>query len=422
MRMKKNSRASIAPRIAFAAILAPILWLCPAIKAQASPQTNATSSMPEAELQTGIALTRQGHFRDAIPHLLAAQGRVSEGYAADFNLALCYVATGRQKPAIQVLNTLTSSGHPTAAVYNLLAQAYIADNQPDKAFDALQQAAALTPQDEKLYLFITDACMDHKSYALGVRVADLGLRNVPRSAHLLYERALFLTYQDRLDLAKKDFDRAREVAPESDTAYMAAGQENLLEGNIPEAIHVAREGVGRFKDNYVLLQLLGEALIHSGVDPGQPEFAEAQAALEKSVALHPDYSHSQIALGKLYLMGNRLDEAIAHLEIARQLEPDNTSVYSGDFVTMTANVAPATATGEVTFMNGDSPLGVAQVTAGTAVFAQAFNVDGTFNITAVYNGDPNDAASTSNVVVLNVIDNSNDDDVRKGGRVPLGRH
>jgi tetratricopeptide (TPR) repeat protein len=328
MRMKKNSRASIAPRIAFAAILAPILWLCPAIKAQASPQTNATSSMPEAELQTGIALTRQGHFRDAIPHLLAAQGRVSEGYAADFNLALCYVATGQPKPAIQVLNTLTSSGHPTAAVYNLLAQAYIADNQPDEAFDALQQAAALTPQDEKLYLFITDACMDHKSYALGVRVADLGLRNVPRSGHLLYERALFLTYQDRLDLAKKDFDRAREVAPESDTAYMAAGQENLLEGNIPEAIHVAREGVGRFKDNYVLLQLLGEALIHSGVDPGQPEFAEAQAALEKSVALHPDYSHSQIALGKLYLMGNRLDEAIAHLEIARQLEPDNTSVYS----------------------------------------------------------------------------------------------
>jgi hypothetical protein len=101
---------------------------------------------------------------------------------------------------------------------------------------------------------------------------------------------------------------------------------------------------------------------------------------------------------------------------------DNTSVYSGDFVTMTANVAPATATGEVTFMNGDTPLGVAQVTAGTAVFAQAFNVDGTFNITAVYNGDPNDAASTSNVVVLNVYDNSDDDDARSGGGSPRGVH
>jgi tetratricopeptide (TPR) repeat protein len=337
--MKQNNLASIALRVALVAILQLILWPCPSTQAQiknSTPQpesqpnqpANAVSSTPEAELQTGISLTRQRHFRDAIPHLLAAHGRVTEGYAADFNLALCYVAIGQPQPAILVLKALSNSGHPTAPVENLLAQAYVADNEPDKAFDALQQASALTPQDEKLYLFITDACMDHKSYALGVRVADLGLQNVPRSAHLLYERALFLTYQDRLDLAKKDFDRAREVAPESDTAYMAAGQENLLEGNIPEAIHVAREGVGRFKDNYVLLQLLGEALIHSGVDPGQPEFAEAQAALEKSVVLHPDYSHSQIALGKLYLMGNRLDDAIAHLESARQLEPDNTSVYS----------------------------------------------------------------------------------------------
>jgi tetratricopeptide (TPR) repeat protein len=326
--MKQRSLVSIAPRVAFAAILSLVLWLCLPIETQASPQTNASSRTPEAELQTGIALTRQGHFQEAIPHLLAAQGRVSEEYAADFNLALCYVATSQPKPAIQVLNTLRGNGHHTAAVENLLAQAYVAGSEPDKAFDALRQAAALTPQDEKLYLFITDACMDHKAYALGVKVADLGLQNVPASAHLLYERALFLAYQDRLDLAKKDFDRAREVAPGSDTSYMSAGQENLLEGNIPEAIHAAREGVEKFKDNYVLLQLLGEALIHSGVEPGQPEFAEAQAALEKSVALHPDYSHSQIALGKMYLMGDRLDDAIAHLEIARQLEPENTSIYS----------------------------------------------------------------------------------------------
>ncbi len=101
---------------------------------------------------------------------------------------------------------------------------------------------------------------------------------------------------------------------------------------------------------------------------------------------------------------------------------DGTSIYSGDFVTMTANVAPAAATGEVTFMNGNTPLGSALVSGGTAVFATAFNIDGTFNITAVYNGDPNYAASTSNVVVLNVYDNSDDDEVRKGGSVPLGRH
>jgi tetratricopeptide (TPR) repeat protein len=335
--MKRTSTKSIFASLAVLATFLVILSLCTSARAQVSvPVTNTSASQsaanvptdPEAELQSGISLTRQGRFREAIPHFLAAQGHVSEEYAENFNLALCYVATDQPKPAIQLLQSLSSSGHPTAAVDNLLAQALIADDQPEKAFAALQQAATLTPNDEKLYLFVLDACMDHKSFDLGKKIADLGLINLPRSAGLLYQRGLFLSNLDRFDLAKSDFDRAREFAPESDIAFMAATQENLLEGNIPEAIHFAREGVKKFPENYILLQLLGEALVHSGANPGQPEFAEAQLALEKSVALHPNYSRSQIALAKLYLMQDRLDDAIAHFELARQLEPRNTAIYS----------------------------------------------------------------------------------------------
>jgi tetratricopeptide (TPR) repeat protein len=335
--MKQKSMFSIFAGVAGALVVFPVFWYCPSTQAQtsatqlqapAAQSANSGTSNPEAELQTGITLTRQGHFREAIPHFLAAQGRVSEEYAENFNLALCYVATVQPKLAIELLKSLSAKGQSPATVDNLLAQAYIADDQPEKAFEALQQAAALTPRDEKLYLYVLDACMDHKSNDLGLKVANLGLRSLPRSAPLHYERALFLANLDRYDIAKGDFDRARELAPESEIAYMAGAQENLLGGNISEAIRVAREGVGKFKDNYILLQLLGEALIHSGVNPGQPEFAEAQSALEKSVAVHPDYSRSQIALGKLYLMEDRLDDAIVHLEFARELEPGNTSIYS----------------------------------------------------------------------------------------------
>jgi len=336
--MHQKGLISVLARLVISGAFMMIFCLCPSSQAQASaPNTQASSGQstsnggranPEAELQSGISLTRQGHFREAIPHFLAAQGHVTEGYAENFNLALCYVATNQPQPAIQLLQSLVSGGHSNAAVDNLLAQAYIADDQPEKAFDALQKAAARTPQDEKLYLFILDACMDHKSYDLGKKVADLGLQHLPRSAKLLYQRALFLSNLDRFDLAKLDFDSAREYAPDTDIAFMAATQENLLEGNIPEAIQTARGGVKKFPENYILLQLLGEALIHAGINPGEPEFAEAQSALEKSVALHPYYSSSQIALAKLYLMEDRLDDAIAHLELARQLEPRNTAVYS----------------------------------------------------------------------------------------------
>ncbi len=91
----------------------------------------------------------------------------------------------------------------------------------------------------------------------------------------------------------------------------------------------------------------------------------------------------------------------------------NTNVDTGDYVTMTANVAPAAATGQVTFMDGDSPLGTASVSSGTAVYSAPFLYAGTFNITAVYNGDPNYAVSTSNAVALNVIDDSDDSEAKQ---------
>src|SRR5690349_9832709 len=70
----------------------------------------------EDELNQGTQLTSKGAFKDAIPHLLAAQGRVANQYAAGFNLALCYVATNQFKPAIKTLNELVIEGHNNADV------------------------------------------------------------------------------------------------------------------------------------------------------------------------------------------------------------------------------------------------------------------------------------------------------------------
>jgi len=298
-------------------------------QSQIKPPTDApASSNPDDDLQIGTNLTRQGHFHEAIPHLLAAQGRVSNQFAADFNLALCYTATNQFEKAITILGALSSAAPPTAAVYNLLAQAYVGNSQPEQALTALQKAAALSPSNEKLYLLVADACMDHQNYALGVKVVNLGMQNLPHSARLFYERGVFQTLLERGDLAAADFAEAARLAPDTEIAYLASAQQNLVEGKIPETIAAARRGVAAGDENYVLFTLLGEALIRSGVAPGQPEFAEAQAALEKSVAAHSDNSRSQIALAKIYLMAGRSNDAIDHLEIARRLDPANTSVYS----------------------------------------------------------------------------------------------
>ena len=80
----------------------------------------------------------------------------------------------------------------------------------------------------------------------------------------------------------------------------------------------------------------------------------------------------------------------------------------GQTVTFTATVAavaPATgtATGSVTFEDGTTTLGTAPLSGGTATFSTSSLTVGSHNITAVYAGDANFAASTSSPALPQVV-------------------
>jgi len=318
-------------------VLLPLLLLVslvaavPAARAaqrRASADQNEFARPAESELQTGTDLTREGRFAQAIPHLLAARGHVADDYAASFNLALCYVATRQPQLAIPILEELQSEKSGTAAVWNLSAQAYVANAQADKAFQALQRAARITPDDARLYSYISDACVAAKNNALGLKVVDLGLRNVPRSARLHYERAVFLTALDRFSEAKNDFRLASQYGQDTDIGYLSTAHEAFIQGDTAECIRVAREAVSKGKDDYILLDLYADALFRTGVYRGSPGLAEAERIAEKSVAERPDYAPSRITLGKLYLIDRRFDDCVAQLAIAQQLDPQNPAIYA----------------------------------------------------------------------------------------------
>jgi tetratricopeptide (TPR) repeat protein len=325
----RDSAGIRARRLTILALL--ILYLPNALNAVGAAQRRAEDGQSDSspsELQTAIGLTRSGRFSEAIPRLLSLEGRVADEYAVKFNLALCYVATGQPAKAIPLLKSLPNDPRRGPNADNLLAQAYIGNNQPDAALEALKQAARKNPRDEKLFLYIADACMAYQDYDLGLKAMELGLAQLPKSAPLHYEKAVFLSLLDEFDVAKQEFDEAHQLAPNQAIGYVAAAHKDMMSGDVADAVRVAREGVRKGRSDYLLLTFLGQALLRSGAIPGSADFAEARAALEKAVGQRPNYADSQLTLAKVYLVEDRPQDALAHLETARELEPRSAAVYA----------------------------------------------------------------------------------------------
>ena len=281
----------------------------------------------ESDLQTAIAFTRRGEFQRAIPLFLAARGRVAVPFALEFNLALCYVGTRQFPQAIRILSRI-DGGKRSGDVKNLLTQALVGDHQQEAALKTLQEAAKISPRNERLYLLVSQACLDEGLYDLGLHVLDVGMRNLADSPRLHFQRGLMYSQLDEADLANREFQLVQKLAPQSDIAHIAAAQQAFQSGQMQDVIRTAREGIRAGYTHYLLLTMLGEALLRAGATPATPpEFREAQEVLEKAVVERPGYSSAHIALGRVYLALDRVGDAVVQLESGRQLDPRNRAVY-----------------------------------------------------------------------------------------------
>jgi predicted Zn-dependent protease len=302
---------------------------CAASGAQALSGSSPQSA--QDQLKIGTALTRSGKLQDAIPHLLAARQSGADSYASSFNLAICYLGTGDYHDAVQTLEviraSLVTADPRNASVNNLLAQAYLGDGRETEAWQTFERAAAASPKDEKLYDYMADACTDHHDYELGLRVVDAGLRQLPDSPRLHYQRGMFLGPLDRIAEARPEFERAAALSPNTYIGILARVQEDLYDEKYSEALGILRAGIKAGQSDYRMLSLLGTVLLHQGASPGTAEFVEAQNALEESARQRGDDPATQIALGKIYLMEGRPRDAAKHLEWARPLDPENAAIY-----------------------------------------------------------------------------------------------
>ena len=283
---------------------------------------------PSLKFKLAVALARHELFQQAIPLFKVLTSAFPDSYNAAFNLAICYVQTKQFVAAIDVLKKVAERGKITAELDNLLAEAYLGNNEVQAAIDALREATRLDPEDESNYVDLATLCTNHDAYALGLEVIEVGLHYHPQSDRLIFQRGVIEAMMNHFDRADRDFQLASRLAPEKNLSYVGLGVSYLQRGDVEQAVQTLRKRTAKKPNDAVLQYLLGEALMRSGAGPGDELFKEARTALEKSVKLNPKFPAAQVDLGKIYLKENRVAEALQHLEQARALDPKDKGAYS----------------------------------------------------------------------------------------------
>ena len=283
---------------------------------------------PQWQFRLGLGLAQQEWFEEAIPFFQSVNAKAPEANDAAFNLAMCDIETRRFPQAVETLRHIVEQGHSTAEVNNLLAEAYEGNQQTQEAINSLREAVRLAPGDENSYVNLIALCIKYEAFDLGLEIVQAGLQYHPQSDRLIFQRGAIHAMRSQFDLAQKDFQLAGELAPDKNLSYVALGVSYMQTGNLAKAIDFLRQRIQEKPDDSALQYFLGEALIRSGATPGASDFADAKAALEKSVELNSKFATAQIELGKIYLKEDLVDQALQHLELAHTLDPREKATYS----------------------------------------------------------------------------------------------
>ena len=127
-----------------------------------------------------MLLAKVEQYAAAARQFSQARGEGTDAYDTGFNLALAHFKSGNNAGAVAAGDELIARGLAKTELYSLMAKAYEAAGKTKEAYESLRAATRLDPRDETPYLDLIALCAEHENYDLGLEIADVGLRSMPR--------------------------------------------------------------------------------------------------------------------------------------------------------------------------------------------------------------------------------------------------
>ncbi len=205
------------------------------------------------------------------------------------------------------------------------AEQYDKRGRADAAYEAYRQALKLFPDAEESYVSLSSFAAAHGNTKYGRQIIDQGLKRLPNSAKLLFERGMMSALDGDLEQSATDFSRAHAADPVWPTAIMALGVTELQRARFAAAAAEFRKSSTLAPDDWRSRYLYALALYKSG---DTALAGDAARSLRAAIRVAPGEAKPYTLLGQILSGQGRFAEAIPYLEKAYGLRPDDaTAAY-----------------------------------------------------------------------------------------------
>lgn len=321
------------------------------------------SSMPDSggEVLFPLARYADGFARAARGEIDQARASLEEAAATDplivdpasrtelFRQAAGELRRGSLRAALAALRTVVDATPGSSEAHRMLATAAAIAGESRTSIEHFEAALRIRPDDERSWTALAETHLESGSPADAVRTLERAIAAIPGSGGLRWTLAGLLARLDRVGEALVEFTRAEESLPVSgraavhqavataallqqDVARAAAAGERRVRANLNDAA-AHRDLASVYLKQGRQDEAFAEAAVAAWLDPDDPltlvtlghaltadrHDEDAVAALERAVALQPDFREARYALAQALTRVSRRADAERHLlEFERQ--------------------------------------------------------------------------------------------------------
>jgi tetratricopeptide (TPR) repeat protein len=286
--------------------------------------------LPEVDAEAAARLASLGYVGGGAPTGGGTAGvdpkdRIAElqAYQRDMRQSLARFAAGDYASAARTLERLSRSGAPSFNVEYYLGRALLESRRFTEAIPHLRRAVEMAPTRHTLsglasapiYARLVEAHAGAGQMSAAFETLETALQVAPQNAELLRARGSLLLRQGDLPAARAALEKARAVDAREPRLHVELSNVYRNLGDLPRAEAEAREAVR-------LDPKSADARVASALVLGaQRREAEAAQLLRKALQLSPEQPDALFYLGAIELRGGRAAVALPLLETLARVAP-----------------------------------------------------------------------------------------------------